>query len=412
LQGKYPDVNALNRAWGEKFSAFDEVNPFIPQFAETKRKRKDLVDWYMAAMTDWCERWAVWAREAMPKTMIYQSAGGWGFVESGTDFTDQTRSMVRIGGGIRATNETDSYAQNFYATRMISSAARFYKVPFGTEPASFGSARGVAARIFNILVNNGHHLFFYYPNLLHNDQGVDKWLELAPLLDKREEPLIEVAALYPDSKSKLDDAVFRHLYGFAFNQRAAALRPILDYDFCSEQMIRDGALAPYKVLVSLWSDVVEADALEAIDRWVRQGGTVIFPYWNRMPLGTVEDDYVVYNRWLRGETGSGRVILYRGDREPPQRYAEFIRQELQRCKTLDVGTKRMLGVRKPPEVYVSALRSGTLAILNYNDQDALVEVPDSPPIRIGPYVIRLVQFKPGQTKAIPFGQVVSPVSQQ
>ena len=391
LMRKYSDIGALNRAWGENYSSFDKVETFIPQFAETKRKRKDMVDWYMGAMTEWCERWVVWAREAMPGTEIYQSAGGWGFVESGTDFTDQTRSMAKICGGIRATNETDSYAQNFYATRMMSSAARFYKVGFGTEPAGFGSARGVVARLFNILVNNGQHLFYYFPNLLHNDQAIDKWLRLVPLLDKREAPFIEIAALYPDTKSKLDDAVFRHLYAFAFNQRVVALRPHFDFDFCSEQMVRDGALPHYKVLLFLWNDVVEADVLDAVDRWVRQGGAVIYPYWSRMPLGTVEDDYRVYNRWLHGDTGRGKVILYRGDREPPSRFAEFIKQQVETLPGLDSRTRRMLKVRKPAEVYVSVLQSGTLAVLNYDDDPVRIVALGSGQVTVDPYSIRLLK---------------------
>ena len=390
LRSKYSDIAALNQAWGESYSAFDAIKTFIPQFAESKRKRKDMVDWYMGAMTDWCERWAVWAREAMPKTEIYQSAGGWGFVESGTDFTEQTRSMAKIQGGIRATNETDSYAQNFYATRMLSSAARFYKVPFGSEPAGYGSARGVVARIYNILVNNGQHLFYYFPNLLHNDQAAAKWLELAPLLDHREAPFIEIAALYPDTKSKLDDAVFRNLYAFAFNQRVAALRPHLDFDFCSERMILDGALSQYKALLFLWSDVVEADVLQRIDQWVQAGGTVTYPYWNRMPLGTVEDDYRIYNRWLKGETGRGRVVFYRSDREPPQRYADFIRRELMTMQNLDSRTRKMLAVMKPAEVYVSVLQSGTLAILNYNNESVRVSIPGSGVITVKPYHIALL----------------------
>ncbi len=388
---KYQDISSLNRAWGEAFPSFAGIGTFIPQFADSKRRRLDMVDWYMGAMTEWCERWAVWARESMPQTEIYQSAGGWGFVESGTDFTDQTKSMVKVRGGIRATNETDSYAQNFYATRMMSSAARFYGVPFGTEPASFGSARGVAARVYNILVNNGQHLFFYFGNLLDNDQAIDKWLETAPLLDRREDPFIEVAALYPDTKSKLDDAVFRNLYAFAFNQRAAALRPHLDFDFCSEQMVRDGALSRYKVLLFLWSDIVEADVLRAIDRWVQKGGIVIYPYWSRTPLGTVEDDFSVYNRWLRGETGSGEVIFYRGDREPPHRYADFIKQRLENEPSLDHRTKRMIQAKKPAEVYVSVLQSGTLAVLNYNDNPVQIQPPGSKAITLQAYGIRLVQ---------------------
>ncbi len=389
LQDKYQHIEKLNQAWDEKFLSFTEIQTFIPQFAETKRKRKDFVDWYMGAMSNWCEQWAIWAREALPNTDIYQSAGGWGFVESGTDFTDQTRSMKKVNGGIRATNETDSYAQNFYATRMMSSAARYYGVPFGSEPAGFGSARGVVARIYNILVNNGQHLFYYAPNILNNDQGVEKWLEMAPLLDQRQEPLIEVAALYPDTKSKLDDGVFRHLYSFSFNQRVAALRPHLDFDFCSEQMIRDGALNQYKVLVFLWSDIVEANALTRINQWVQDGGVVIFPYWARMPLGTVEDDYQVYNQWLKGETGKGKVLFDKGDREPPHRYADFIKTQLLKMTQLDPLTQKMLQVEKSTEVYVSALKDGRLAILNYNDQPVQIKLLDGKKIDLRPYSIKL-----------------------
>lgn len=375
LKVRYPSLDTLNQAWEENYSAWEKVVPFLPQFAESKRKRKDMVDWYMGAMTDWCERWALWARESMPQTGIYQSAGGWGFVESGTDFTEQTRSMTRIQGGVRSTNETDSYSQNFYATRMLSSAARFYQVPLGAEPAGFGSARGMVARLYNILVNNGQHLFYYQGNMATNDQWAEKWLKLAPLLDRREEPFVEIAVLYPDSKSILDDGVFRNLYASSFNQRVVALRPHLDFDFCSERMILDGALSRYKALVVLWSDVVEKSALETMDQWVRQGGTVLYPYWARMPLGTVENDYSVYHRWLSGDTGKGKVLFYRGDREPPHRYADFVRDEILRRRDLDPRTLRMLRTEKPSEVYVSVLQSGTMAILNYNEHPVTLTVP-------------------------------------
>src|SRR4030042_3707699 len=130
----------------------------------------------------------------------------------------------------------------------------------------------------------------------------------------RAERVIAVGVLYPDTKSKLDGGVFRHLFSFPFNQRVVALRRHLDFDFVSERMILDGALPRYRVLVFLWRDDVEAEVLDAIDRWVQEGGRVIAPYWARMPLGTLEDDYSVYNRWVREETGKGTVIFDRGDR--------------------------------------------------------------------------------------------------
>jgi len=390
LRAKYNNIGALNKAWETGYASFDDVDVFIPQFAETRRKRKDFVDWYIDAMSRWCAQFAEWTREGLPNTPIYESSGGWGFVESGTDFTDQAANMAKIGGGIRCTNETDSYAQNFYATRMLSSAARFYGVPFGSEPAGYGSGRGIAARIYNILVNNGRHLFFYESNLLNNDQGTDQWLKLAPLLDQRAEPVIDVAVLYPDTKSKLDDAVFRNLYAFPFNERAAALRAHLDFDFCSERMILDGALPRYKALVFIWSNVVEAEVLDKIDAWVRGGGTVVYPYWHAMPLITVEGEPAVYNRWLRGETGKGRVIFDRGDRVPASRYADFIANHLREMKNLDTRTLQMLNAEKPHEVYVSALETGKFAVLNYNDEPAEVVVPGAGTATVKPYGISLI----------------------
>ena len=390
LQKKYTNINALNNAWNEEYRSFSEIQTFVPQFAESDRKRKDFVDWYMQAMTDWSEDWAVWSRDAMPNTKIYESAGGWGFVESGTDYTDQTISMKKINGGIRATNETDSYVQNFYATRMLSSAARFYSVPFGTEPASTGSAKGVAGRIYNILVNNGQHLFFYSGNIMNVNNGIKQWLKLAPLLDQRQEPFIEVAALYPDTKSKLDDGVFRNLYSFPFNNRVAALRQYLDFDFCSERMILDNALEQYKVLVFLWSNVVEADVLKKIDEWIQNGGTIIYPYSKKMPLHTVEGDYSIFYKWQRGGTGKGQVVFDYGEREPAQRYAHFVKKQLLDMPTLASETRRMLLVEKPFNVFTSVLINGKMAILNYNDDPVKVTIPDFGNLSIQPYDIKLI----------------------
>ena len=390
LQNKYTNIDALNNAWNEKYVSFKDIKTFYPQFSESDRKRKDFVDWYMQAMTDWCEDWAVWGRQSMPNTDIYESSGGWGFVESGTDFTDQTISMKKINGGIRATNETDSYVQNFYATRMLSSAARFYGVPFGTEPASSGSAKGVAGRIYNILVNNGQHLFFYYRNILQMNQGIEKWLELLPLLDQRDDPVIEVATLYPDTKSKIDDGVFRNLYSFPFNDRVAALRQHLDFDFCSERMVLDNALAQYKVLVFLWSDVVEADVLAKIDDWVQNGGIIIYPYSKKMPLHSVEGDYSIFYKWQRGETGKGQVVFDYGEREPAERYARFVKKQLIDMPTLAPETRRMLLVEKPFNVFTSVLKNGKMALLNYNDDPVTVTIPDKGDVSLKPYDIKLI----------------------
>ena len=271
LRSRYSAIGNLNQAWYTRFGSFDDVKTFLPETAQSPRMRADFGTWYMDAMSDWCGKWAVWAREAMPHTPIYQSSGGWGAVPIGTDYTAQAKAMAKLKGGIRLTNENDSYLNNVCATRLASSAARFYGAMLGFEPAGFGSARGVMARLYNTFTNGADHLFYYGGNFSASDQASALWVKHAPMLDRREKPATEIAVFYPETANKLSDEVLRYRQGSAFFERVHGLRRKADFDFASEQMILDGALDRYKVLVFLWGRVAEKPVIEAIDRW-GQGG--------------------------------------------------------------------------------------------------------------------------------------------
>ncbi len=399
LREKYGDVAALNSAWKEEYESFEEVKTFLPSSTNVKRKRKDFVDWYMWEMTNWCNKWGVWVRDELKSHDIFQSAGGWGLCECGTDFTDQTKGMVPIDGGIRATNEDESYELNFAITRMLSSAARFYGVKFGSEPAGYGTARSVINRLFNIIVNNGQHLFYYHGNFTGCDESAERWLKYAPLLDERSEPVIDVAVLYPDTLSKLSDSSIRYLDGSSFFSQVFPLRRKLDYDFCSEHMILDGALEKngYKALVFLSrghdGDFVEAEALEKIDAYVRNGGTVIYPIIRSNAAQgphTVEDDNSVYMRWLRGDTGKGKVILINTMREPLDAYIDDIAEELIKMENLNPLTRDMLKAEKKRGVYMSALKTGKLVIYNDLMEDTDVVLPDGKTVSLEPVSIKVV----------------------
>ena len=158
LKKKYGDVSRLNAAWDSRYEGFGQINTFLPETAVTRRKRLDFADWYMGAMSEWCEQWALWSRQALPHTVIHQSSGGWGPVQIGTDYSRQARSMAKIHGGLRLTNKGDDFPDNFTITRMASSAARFYGIPLGYEPGGFGSKRGVMARLFNAVTTGAVHL--------------------------------------------------------------------------------------------------------------------------------------------------------------------------------------------------------------------------------------------------------------
>ncbi len=389
LAAQYRTIGDLNRAWDGSYRSFDEIKPFLPETARTRRQRVDFANWYFGAMSEWCERWAVWARQAMPHTVIHQSSGGWGPVQIGTDYSYHARSMAKVGGGIRLTNESDNYPDNFTITRMASSAARFYGAALGYEPGGFGSKRGVVARLFNAVTTGAVHLFYYGGNLTGNDQAIDAWVRLGPLLDQRAKPLIDVAAFYPDTAIKLDDELVRYRWGSPYFTMGRALRSEMDYDYVSEQMIADGALDRYKVLVFLWGNVTEKGVLERIDRWLRAGGVIIYCYMPRGGMATVEGDESLMQRWAVGDTGKGQFLVYPGEAVPAEFYSEFIRERVLALPQVRPAIRSALAIRKPPEVYWSVLENGKLALLNFSNRAASVRLPDGKTLGIEPYELVL-----------------------
>ena len=385
LKKEYGDITRLNAAWSDRYESFDKVSTFLPETAVARRKRLDFDNWYMGAMSDWCEKWAVWARAALPDTVIHQSSGGWGLVEVGTDYSYQARSMAKVHGGMRLTNEGDDYPDNFTITRMASSAARFYGIPLGYEPGGYGSKRGVMARLFNMVTNGGVHLFYYLGNLTANDQAIDAWLRHAKVIDQRARPVIDVAAFYPDTALKLDDELVRYRWASTYFTVARTLREEVDFDYASEQMVLDGALDRYRVLLFLWGSVTERPVLERIDRWVRNGGTLVFAPRPRGNPITVEGDQSIASRWLSGDTGKGRVVVWHGDLIPSQSYARFIHDLLLRQEGIRPAIRNALSMTKPARVFWSVLENGRLLLLNFSDDPASVTLQGGRRIEIPPY---------------------------
>jgi len=391
LKEKYGTIDALNRAWDKQYRSFEEIRTVLPYFCRSKRHALDMNTWYTDAMTEWCDWWAAEARKAMPNTVIHQSAGGWGFVESGTDYSAQAKSMAKVNGGIRLTNETDSFHQNFYATRLATTAARLYGVPTGYEPASSHTARGTAGRIFNTTVNNGEHFFTYHGNIFERQSAIDNWLRNFRFFDVRQDPVVDVAVYYPQTMNFLDQGTFRYLYAWGFNPRAREIRNVVEVDYLDDRLITEGFLDRYKVLVFAWGDTVEKDVMDEIDRWVRDGGTVIYPSFPRGNLATVEGDSSTFAGWNAGDTGKGQFHRFRGDMDPPSSYAGFVKSVLSTTQTLSRPTRIALDAQRPDNVFISAQKDGHFLAINYGDTRAVIEYPGMGTVAIEPYMITRIK---------------------
>jgi hypothetical protein len=402
LRDRYANLGALNASWGTVFTRFEEVQPRLPAAMLNKAERLDFTQWYTDSMSDWCAWWAAEARRAMPRTRIYQSAGGWGFRETGTDYSAQTKAMRAVDGGTRLTNETDSYEQNFYATRLAATAARLYGVRLGYEPASSHTARGVVGRIFSTAASNGDHLFTYHNNIFDHGLAIERWLKYAPMLDTRQEPLVEVAVYYPETENQLGDAAFRHLHAWGFNPVAREIRRVVEVDYLDDRLVRDGFLDRYKVLVFAWGNQIPADVQERVDRWLRDGGTLIYPSYPRgaqeaipvrRPDGTqAVGPTAVFQRWALGDTGRGHFHRLAGDPEPPELYGEFVARVLAGVAGLQAWTREVLAAKHPPRVFLSVQRDGHALVLNYRDEPASVTLGGTETV-IEPYGIARLKLR-------------------
>jgi hypothetical protein len=157
-------------------------------------------------------------------------------------------------------------------------------------------------------------------------------------------------------------------------------------------MILDAALGRYKVLVFLIGRVTEKPVLEAIDRWLRAGGTIIYPMRQQARQGflaTVEGDRSITQRWLDGDTGGGRLIRYEGTADPFTEYVLFVKQQVRETNRIHPAVRRALEAEVPAGVFWSVLQNGELVLLNATEKQAEVRMQSGKDIHLAPISITM-----------------------
>ncbi|MBI2949375.1 MAG: hypothetical protein HYY23_17170, partial [Verrucomicrobia bacterium] len=100
---------------------------------------------------------------------------------------------------------------------------------------------------------------------------------------------------------------------------------------------------------------------------------------------TVEGETAIAQKWLSGDTGQGRVVLWRGDLIPSQSYAEFVHDLLLETPSLRPETRAALQMDKPSTVFWSVLANGKTALLNFSNRPATVRLANGKNITISPH---------------------------
>jgi len=274
---KYDSINRLNEAWGTRYSTLDEVKPFTPLSAPSRRAALDFWLWYKDSMSKWADWWLKTASSIIKGIDIYLVTGGVDEPEHASLFSEQVKIASKHGVGVRITNEASSFIHNFLITRTVSAASRIYGTYYSTEPAAVVTERGIVGRLFNAISGGAHAFHEYLGNLINfTSESVSPKPAYMRLTSNRSligydyKPVVKVAVAYSQLARVLDGWWFSESNILSLDY----VRSIVDFDLVDEYLIND-ALSNYRFLIIQFPLRTSEHTLIKILDWVRSGGVAI-----------------------------------------------------------------------------------------------------------------------------------------
>jgi len=354
LQEKYRRISPLNDAWKTNHREFSTIRTFLRKDAPSTAAWLDMLRWYKDSMNDWAAFWMRTTRRHFPETDIYLCTGGNADPMHGSDFAQQCKIAASIAGGVRITNEGDSYPDNFSLTRWVASGGRLYGAYFGFEPAGGVSPNAVAGRCYNATASGAKQVHHYFPNIFASAEAEQNWRKAGSFFARRR-PKIEVAVFYPDTDIELD--------GQDFLRYPAHLRDFFDFDYLSEGMIRDGGLKYYKVLIFMEGHAADVSTLRRIRDWSMWENGIVIASKHSPPMKAVGEDDFLYRQILAAD---GAIV----DDGPREGYFVFLAKTLSELPVLSRATREIIALdSKTPNLYFTLFEDGEILILNQNPKD-------------------------------------------
>lgn len=270
---KYKELDHLNRTWKTNYQDIKEVVPVLPHEITSRVALFDMIEWYRKSMTDFAGFWLQECRRIFPQLPVYLCTGGNEDPEHGSSFSSQAKVAAKYKCGLRLTNEGNKFYENFYWTALTKSACDYYGAYLGLEPVGPVTKKGVATRIFSSAAFGNRQIFHYYSNLFDEEnQSLP-----AALVSKQYSNLIsedrgncEIAIMWPSFMATLQGGTPEIL-----KKSLIWMRKRYDCLPVNEEMILDGALAKYKILVIPVSGFTSEEVLLKIVSWVRTGGVLL-----------------------------------------------------------------------------------------------------------------------------------------
>lgn len=304
MRRKFRSLQNLNKRWGTAYRTWQDVT--FPDLTDeraakvaqesgkpTDRRRwLDFVEWYYEVWLRFVPKLANLIREFYPKQPMIVSVGyASECTQYGNDYSTIPKMAKQIGVALQTPGNVP-----YYALKRVSTACHFYGCPYYTEPPGDVPPEQEIARVFSD-VSNGVQVYFEYPQNLDRARAqLRKYKN--HMTGARS--IVDLAIFHPSIEQRLNGS--KH----GFPQNAYLLgeqgRDRFDYDVVDEFLIRDGALANYRVLVWVDGNVTERFAIEKVIDWVKSGGVLLVS--DLGDVETVEGDKSLW-RTLVPENFSG-----------------------------------------------------------------------------------------------------------
>jgi len=300
MKRKFRTLGALNTRWGTAFASWADVA--YPDLVDEKaarvaresgkftdrRRWLDFVEWYYGVWLRTMPKMAGLIREFYPGKPMVASVG---YASEQTMIGNDYSAIPKVAKLAGLALQTPGNV-GYYAQKRVSTACHFYGCRYYTEPPGDVPPDAEVARVFAD-ISNGVQVYFEYPDNLDRAR-----LQMRKYKNYMagERPIVDVAIFNPTTDHRLEGGAG----GFPANARALgdAGRDLFDYDVVDDYLVRDGALAGYRVLVYCAGQVTEQFALRRIADWVRHGGVLVT--WDLGDVETVEGDRSIW-RGLVGE---------------------------------------------------------------------------------------------------------------
>ncbi len=307
MRKRFRRVEAVNERWGTWFPSWEDVT--YPDLVDEKSARAaresgkatdrrrwlDFVEWYYGKWLEFTPKLAALIREFYPDKPLVVSVG---YASEVTKYGNDYSAIPKMAKEHKLALQTPGNVP-YYALKRVSTACHFHECPYYTEPPGDVPPNAEVARVWND-VSNGVQVYFEYP------QNLERAIpQLRVYKDHMTgaRPLVDVAIFNPTIDHRL------HCGKGNFPTNAYMLgergRDLFDYDVVDEFLIRDGALANYRVLAYVQGNVTEGFALRKIADWVRRGGVLV-----TCDLGdaeTVEGDRSIWQSLTPTDSETHRV---------------------------------------------------------------------------------------------------------